>query len=653
MSDLLSTTIKKRQNSDSFKATPFQAHGFGVQAKSTASVPATKAELWVNYQAAKQLNQNSAKSLQAKLNIGQPGDKYEQAADSVADRVMAMSEPAQVQREELGKDALTTHKLTHVVQQTGDVQTIIQRDPTNPTVPSEQKQQGESKPVSEKVRAFMEQLNKNDLGSDWDETKVENTINSFPNPELKRQIGKNKTEQAEFLAGMLQYNNNSLQQTIGHFTSIRKTNVPGEVHLHSSAAERLEMVAGEIEKLGQPMPATTVALGLRGRYSPHNKLGRGLMAHPMGYAIDYRATTNPMITDRRLVTLIQLVTGEEHTNFQVEPSYGKRRALIKKMGKEHALDEQVSSPEETGFFEKFDREFERLSTASERFKTDLPPGLIELKSLKQKSQKLEKDLKALRKNYKPKKKTQADLDIINNEIDNTTNELAQVNGRINEIQSDLPLLFKPWTDKINLQKQEIVNALSGQEIFIKVDDAWQNITGNSLLTKTNQELNNIKKQLDAQLKDIKKNEKNIASKLKSKKTSAADRQNLMDSARDQTEQANRTNTSLAALKEILSKKTKYDRLLDLENGLNNDKKFSLIGESTVKNPSVFQLTDRGFFTPDKEVAQGQKMDSNKHGFNLLFMKSMLKHGFDQGINWDPTNSDAMHFELVEGVENIS
>jgi Domain of unknown function (DUF4157) len=41
---------------------------------------------------------------QAKLSIGQPGDKYEQEADSVADRVMAMSEPAQVQREALGEE---------------------------------------------------------------------------------------------------------------------------------------------------------------------------------------------------------------------------------------------------------------------------------------------------------------------------------------------------------------------------------------------------------------------------------------------------------------------------------------------------------------------------------------------------------------------
>ncbi|MCK5633444.1 MAG: hypothetical protein KAI06_00050, partial [Anaerolineales bacterium] len=38
-------------------------------------------------------------TLQAKLKIGQPGDKYEQEADRVADKVMRMPEPG-VQRQE-------------------------------------------------------------------------------------------------------------------------------------------------------------------------------------------------------------------------------------------------------------------------------------------------------------------------------------------------------------------------------------------------------------------------------------------------------------------------------------------------------------------------------------------------------------------------
>jgi Domain of unknown function (DUF4157) len=110
----------QRQTTDDRASQPlhsqaFKTSSFAVQQKS-AAVPATKAQLWENYHQAKQLTQLQGAntlaapaqtpfpSIQAKLTIGQPGDKYEQEADSVADRVMAMSAPAQVQREELPEE---------------------------------------------------------------------------------------------------------------------------------------------------------------------------------------------------------------------------------------------------------------------------------------------------------------------------------------------------------------------------------------------------------------------------------------------------------------------------------------------------------------------------------------------------------------------
>jgi Domain of unknown function (DUF4157) len=96
-----------RSTNQPFQVSPFQTSGFGVQQKA-ASTPASKTELWENYQRSTQMTQKGSNptvaGIQAKLTIGQPGDKYEQEADSVADRVMAMSEPAQVQREELGEE---------------------------------------------------------------------------------------------------------------------------------------------------------------------------------------------------------------------------------------------------------------------------------------------------------------------------------------------------------------------------------------------------------------------------------------------------------------------------------------------------------------------------------------------------------------------
>ena len=99
MSDRQSITTKKHQNLDStFKVSPFQSRGFGVQQKVDESAPASKAELWENYQLAKQLSQKGVNAsapalpIQAKLTIGQPEDKYEQEADSMAAQVMQMPE---------------------------------------------------------------------------------------------------------------------------------------------------------------------------------------------------------------------------------------------------------------------------------------------------------------------------------------------------------------------------------------------------------------------------------------------------------------------------------------------------------------------------------------------------------------------------------
>ena len=144
MSDRLNTTANKRQNSDStFKVSPFQSRGFGVQPKSDESVPATKAELWNTYQQAKQFNQNGANksfvSIQAKLTIGQPGDKYEQEADSVADRVMAMPEPG------LATSTVTKSVQTRSLQPIQKVCTDCQED-----TQEESKQEGKEDQIQAK-----------------------------------------------------------------------------------------------------------------------------------------------------------------------------------------------------------------------------------------------------------------------------------------------------------------------------------------------------------------------------------------------------------------------------------------------------------------------------------------------------------------------
>jgi Domain of unknown function (DUF4157) len=103
MSDRLSTTAKKLQSLDStLKVSPFQPRGFGVQKKIEESDPVSKAQLWENYAQVKQLSRQQANisaytvPIQAKLTLGEPGDKYEREADTTASKVMQMPEPGLV-----------------------------------------------------------------------------------------------------------------------------------------------------------------------------------------------------------------------------------------------------------------------------------------------------------------------------------------------------------------------------------------------------------------------------------------------------------------------------------------------------------------------------------------------------------------------------
>jgi Domain of unknown function (DUF4157) len=153
MSDRLNATAKKRQNLDStFNVNPFQPCGFVLQARSEESTLATNAQLWESYQQAKQLNQNGANSysvpIQAKLTIGQLGDKYEQEADSGADRVMAMSAPAQVQREELPEEEEELQ-----MKQSSESNTPASTPDLENRLSSSK---GGGSPLSDDVRSFME-----------------------------------------------------------------------------------------------------------------------------------------------------------------------------------------------------------------------------------------------------------------------------------------------------------------------------------------------------------------------------------------------------------------------------------------------------------------------------------------------------------------
>lgn len=448
---------------------------------------------------------------------------------------------------------------------------------------------------------------------------VNEIIDSFSNAELRSQIGSNIKNRVDFLIGMTRYLG-SVGQVVAHFSSIEQVGVPGDVNLHSSAAARLKMVADYLQQQQMTMPATSVALGLRDRYRPHQRNSKGKMAHPLGYAIDYRAVSNPMITDSRLAELLEL-QGNGAINFQFEDARGNamnfvaRRSLIKEMGAQMTsggLKEEMKSRADS-FLTQFENEFARVSQVSKTFKNTISESMSTVKLLWKKQEALSTELAKLKRKRSAKQKEQAA--IVQQELDEVTAQLAPFKG-------DLAKLFQPWIESITAKQQQLEQSASAITITVKDVNGERRITGKELFALSDADMTRLNR---------------LAARRRG---------------------ATVTVEGIANLKrdfEPIWKK--YSNLRELGKALSENPDFVFEGESSVKNPAVMQLLDKGFFTPDEEPesmdGKSTKANPNQHGFNLKFMQTMAMFGFDQGISWSPTSLDAMHFELVEGVDSIS
>jgi hypothetical protein len=378
------------------------------------------------------------------------------------------------------------------------------------------------------------------------------------------------------------------------------------------------------------------------------------MAHPCGYAIDYRAVENPMITDPRLVKLLELQTGGA-THFDFGMSRSARRDLIEAMGEASAAG-GIDAASDLGkqsqaFFATFDTQYARVSEASRRFTSDLPAKVTELKTLMQQQSDVEGQIKAKRKSQKKGKPPDPALTALEE-------QKKEIAGKIAAIKADLPKLFEPWRTKIKEEMAKIQKAVPDVDLakmptkkaIVKDERAAGLLlrTAKQQKAKAASTLASLERQLAAEQKRKKPRAATLA-QLESKLTAA--RAALTAKTDAETKAAEKAR-DVARLKELLPDKANWDVFGWLEKSLAGDAHFLFKGESNVRNPSVLQLVEKGFFTPDAEPAPGEKFNPNKHGFNLAFMKMMAEHGFDQGISWSPGSVDPMHFELVSGVDAI-
>ena len=222
-------------------------------------------------------------ALQAKLKIGQPGDKYEQEANRVADAVMRVPGPGvqrQVEPEEEEEETLQSKPLTSQI--TPMVQVQRQEEP------EEEEEMLQAKPLADQITPLVQKQVEPE--EEEEELQAKTTSSRIPevNPNLESNI--------QSLKGggqpLLENDRAFFEPRFGRdFSQVR-------MHTDTRAAESAQAVNARAFTVGK-----NVVFGA-GHYAPGTSEGRRLMAHELIHVIQQDAmklnNTNYLSIQRHL-----------------------------------------------------------------------------------------------------------------------------------------------------------------------------------------------------------------------------------------------------------------------------------------------------------------------------------------------------------------
>lgn len=507
-----------------------------------------------------------------------------------------------------------------------------------------------------------EKLGIGHLDKDAQEEYIEkNAIAQLPDSLVKENIRTNEAGKVEWFAAMSNVFG-GLSGVIGHFKEIKKADVPGDVHVHSLVAGRLEMVKKSLQAQGSVMPESSVALSNRRGLQSSTKFSHA-NAHPMGLAIDWRAYDNPMITDQRLRDTVKMVTGKG-TGIEFSggmENYATRRKLIREMAENTSAGRELTEQQKV-LLAQFDAQYDEKETLSKKFTSELlSPKLLAFKNnlfsreqLKDTVEKIGKSIKRIQKsiqNELKKKKpgdTSADetlLKTLQQQYSDTQKQLSQTETDIQDAAKEPKELFKEWETKAEEKLKSAQEELNTQINAIEQKYTQQKATIEAEIEKIKKDIEELQKKRE-ELQD-KKARRPIDAQIR-------EQQKYLEKKGREIGQTNKAKDR--ELKKTSSNlKNSVDNAQNLVNSF-ADKKY-LFGDIVnkgfnrhtkgVKNPALMQLIMKGYFNPDKP-ADADKQNPQKAGFDKLFMRTMLLHGFEMGAAWG--TSDTMHFELVEGFD---
>jgi hypothetical protein len=493
--------------------------------------------------------------------------------------------------------------------------------------------------------------------------------------------------------------------TKAHFLSIDKAAVPGTVILHGVAVRRIEQVRAELQDQGLDMPSTTVGQALRGRHASTER--SGMMGHPFGLSLDYRAVENPRITDERVAKLMAMKGGATHVQLTRpggtgELGYKERRKMIAERAKVRSLamgmapellrpgvaavldaDQQTAE-----FFRQFEQQFEQVRVASKAFRESALTGdhrkkLDEAKALYlqdvgsqvtpefEKLEKLNEKLKEERGRARGRvgkkmgiKGEALSLEMVDTDpaVKKILDERVPIQEKIDElgktVQEKLPEVFKPWLDEIAAELTVLRDAPQKAGVVLdEVPDA-------ALLSEAAAKLKVIQAR-EAKIRDPAKRAGD-ATVVKlwgqvDPLLEVVDRAVVTPLPDDKKRDAATRLERVQALQPWPGKAHDLNVLKWLDSSLRKDLNFvfgltEAISQKKAKtlppDAPKFQLQAEVSAVPVAQLLEKGYFNpddpSVKAGFNLTFFKTMIKYGFDPGAAWSPTSTDPMHFDFAEG-----
>lgn len=281
-------------------------------------------------------NQAIGRIIQAKLTIGQPGDKYEQEADSVADTVMRMREPPVVRRQmpEPENEEETVQAKSLAQQIAPLVRRQVEEEPVQANFESglTQNLQRQEEDKEEIVQPKLLVQRQEEVGEEDKEIDVQTkptiiqrlcleceeesssedrtaqpAISAAPAPIIQNSSVNQASAKIESNINTMKGGGSSLPHPTRNFFESRFGTDFGQVRIHSDsrAAETAKSINAKAFTVGKD-----VAFGA-GEYSPGTPEGKRLLAHELTHVVQQSNgimsnENNPNIQQTQKSSLIQL-----------------------------------------------------------------------------------------------------------------------------------------------------------------------------------------------------------------------------------------------------------------------------------------------------------------------------------------------------------